>query len=83
MHGISTSHVQVVDGDHQPLAGTWVCEDQGGASVPCLTGPVRRATFSLTTSADVLGVFWEPDHVLGVLDAAGNPANLRFMNASA
>jgi hypothetical protein len=81
VHGISTSHVQVVDADNQPIAGTWACQDRGGATVPCLTGTVRRATFTPTTSIEPLGVFWEPDHVLGVFDAAGNPAYLRFMNA--
>jgi hypothetical protein len=56
--------------------GAWSCADQDGATVDCVVGPVRTATFHpaspLVAGVDQTVVL-NPEHVLSVTDLAGNP----------
>jgi hypothetical protein len=80
--GISTDSVdlyrgarftRVVHSDRTPVPGSWTCLDAAAATVDCLTGPVRTATFTPSTDARFNTVELNPEHELAVRDLAGNP----------
>lgn len=82
--GISTESVHVYRGPQMindffwsepspPRPGTWSCSDGNGAVVDCVTGPVRRATFTPSTDKRFDEIQLNPDHQLAVRDLAGNP----------
>ncbi|HEX7187997.1 MAG TPA: hypothetical protein VF423_07215 [Actinomycetes bacterium] len=56
--------------------GTWTCEDGSGTTVDCVTGPVRTASFVPEDPAGLRAGWYvvelNPDHVLAIMDAAGN-----------
>jgi hypothetical protein len=64
-------------GDPPPAeAGSWTCSATSGAQVDCAVGPVRTATWTPSqplTAGQSYGVDFNPEHVLDVLDLAGNP----------
>src|SRR3954447_927497 len=59
------------------LPGHWVCKDTLGTEVDCVAGPVRVATFVADqpmTAPGIYSVELNPEHVLELVDSAGNPA---------
>jgi hypothetical protein len=58
-----------------PVSGSWQCVDDAGAPVACEAGPVRTARFlpDAPFPAHYLRLVINPEHVLDVTDAAGNP----------
>jgi len=60
-----------------PVSGHWECQDAVRAGVDCAAGPVRVATFLPDAPLLRQGCYTvtlNPEHVLDVLDLAGNPA---------
>jgi hypothetical protein len=76
--GISTRAAYLVTSGlaHTRLEGTWNCRNRHGAAVDCAAGPVRLATYRVTEGAPTgpVDLVLNPEHVLDVLDLAGNPA---------
>jgi hypothetical protein len=63
-----------------PVPGSWTCRDASDGPVDCGAGPVRTATIVADVPGPpnlVYGVVLNPEHQLGVLDLAGNPASPR------
>jgi len=64
-------------GDPPPsVPGTWSCVTVAGAPVDCVAGPLRSATWTpagLLQAGQDYGVDFNPEHVLEILDLAGNP----------
>jgi hypothetical protein len=67
-------------GDPPPaVPGAWSCRSSAGTSVDCVSGQVRTATWTPDaplTPGQSYGVDFNPEHVLDVLDLAGNPIDL-------
>jgi hypothetical protein len=67
----------------EAVPGHWSCASSAGTPVDCVSGPLRIATWSplapLTVDRSYLPDF-NPEHVLDILDLAGNPLDigLRF-----
>jgi hypothetical protein len=60
-----------------PVPGSWTCRDVRDAVTSCATGRVRTAAFTPTTPFTPLSdyqVELNPEHTLGLVDMAGNPA---------
>jgi hypothetical protein len=56
--------------------GAWACTSANGVPVDCATGSLRRATWTphvALTVGQSYGVDFNPEHILDVLDLAGNP----------
>jgi hypothetical protein len=75
----ATPYEKSSPGDPPPaVAGSWSCRTAAGASVDCVAGPLRHATW---TPAQPLAagvtyqVDFNPEHVLDLTDTAGNPIN--------
>ncbi len=67
-------------GDPPPaVPGTWACRTAAGTPADCVAGPVRTATWTpdapLTPGQSYLPDF-NPEHVLDILDLAGNPLDI-------
>ena len=66
-------------GDPPPAEpGAWSCATAAGAPADCATGAVRRATWIPSqplAAGETYGVDFNPEHVLDVLDLAGNPVD--------
>jgi hypothetical protein len=61
----------------QPIPGSWACRDPQGAETSCSTGRVRTAAFTPTAPMAPqtdYALEINPEHTLGVVDMAGNPA---------
>lgn len=79
VNGIDTSSVtlreQTYPTQGPPVSGTWTCQNASGGTANCLTGKVRKATF--TPSAPLNNNYYQvelnPNHSLKVTDLAGNP----------
>ncbi|MGN6574922.1 MAG: hypothetical protein ACTHKG_04485 [Nocardioides sp.] len=80
VRGISVDSVIVRKYDYpflgEPIAGRWSCADENGGPSDCVTGAVRRATWtpdgSLPEGSDFL-VELNPSGNLDVMDLSGNP----------
>jgi hypothetical protein len=60
-----------------PVPGTWSCTGDTGTTTSCVDGPVRTAAFHPQVPlkpSSRYSIWFNPEHVLEVLDLAGNPA---------